>query len=137
MFAKAGDAMAVRRRIGVAASNLTKMYSERAGAPARFAHHIVIKSTAAATEEEITMSGNKASIVLCAAVVLGVLGTVSAAVAGSDRYPRGGYVMPGSLVGVNPVYHPGIFGNAATAYAYGFVQSRDGTWHVRADWRPR
>jgi hypothetical protein len=43
--------------------------------------------------------------------------------------------MPGSLDGVNPAYHPDIFGNAATAAAYGFVQSRDGNWHVRSDWR--
>jgi len=82
------------------------------------------------------MSGNKAFIALSAAVALSVLGTASA-LAGSDRYPRGGFVMPGSLDGVNPVYHPGIFGNPVVARAYGFVQSRDGTWHVRADWRQR
>jgi hypothetical protein len=135
MSAEAGGAMAACRRTGIAASNLTKMYSWCAGAPARIAHHILIKLTAPATEEEIAMSGNKAFIVLSAAVVL--LGTVSGALAGSNRQPRGGYVMPGSLVGVNPVYHPDIFGNAAAARAYGFVQSRDGTWHVRADWRQR
>jgi hypothetical protein len=28
--------------------------------------------------------------------------------------------------GVNPAYHPGIFGNAATARSYGFVQSAHG-----------
>jgi hypothetical protein len=83
------------------------------------------------------MIGNKAFVVLSAAVALSVLGTASQALAGSDRYPRGGFVMPGSLDGVNPAYHPGIFGNPAVAYAYGFVQSRDGTWHVRADWRRR
>jgi hypothetical protein len=84
----------------------------------------------------MTMRGNKAFIVLSAAV-LSVLGTFSGALAGSNRLPRGGYVMPGSLDGVNPVYHPGIFGNAAVANSYGFVRSRDGTWHVRADWRQR
>jgi len=45
--------------------------------------------------------------------------------------------VPGSLDGVNPAYHPDIFGNAATAYAYGFVQSPNGTWHVRSDWNQR
>ena len=80
------------------------------------------------------MTGNKAFIVLCAAIVLGVLGTVSGALAGPERYPRGGFVMPGSLDGVNPAYHPGIFGNPAVARSYGFEKSRDGTWHVRSDW---
>jgi hypothetical protein len=66
-----------------------------------------------------------------------ILGTASAALAGQDdRNDRGGFVMPGSLDGVNPVYHPGIFGNPAVARAYGFVQSRDHTWHVRSDWQP-
>jgi hypothetical protein len=39
-------------------------------------------------------------------------------------------VIPCSLEGVNPVYHPWIFGNPAVAKSYGFVQSRDGTWHA-------
>jgi hypothetical protein len=36
--------------------------------------------------------------------------------------------MPGSLDGVHPAYHPGIFGNPAVARSYGFVTSRDGSW---------
>jgi hypothetical protein len=44
--------------------------------------------------------------------------------------------MPGSLDGVNPAYHPHIFGNPAVAKAYGFVQSPDHTWHVRSGWQP-
>jgi hypothetical protein len=32
--------------------------------------------------------------------------------------------------GVNPVNHPGIFGNPAVAGSYGFVRWRDGTWDV-------
>jgi hypothetical protein len=69
-------------------------------------------------------------IALAAALILG---TASAALAGSENTEeRGGYVMPGSLVGVNPVYHPDIFGNAATARSYGFVQSADHTWHVQS-----
>jgi hypothetical protein len=42
------------------------------------------------------------------AIVLGILGTASAALAGQDdRNDRGGFVMPGSMDGVNPVLHPG------------------------------
>jgi hypothetical protein len=63
-----------------------------------------------------------------------MLGTASAALAGDQTEERGGYVMPGSLDGVNPAYHPGIFGNPAVARSYGFEKSRDGTWHVRSDW---
>jgi hypothetical protein len=64
----------------------------------------------------------KTKIVLAAALILG---TASAALAaqGDDR---GGSVMPGSMDGVNPAYHPGIFGNANTARAYGFVQTQHG-----------
>jgi hypothetical protein len=75
----------------------------------------------------------KTKIALAAALIVG---TASAALAGSDRYDATGYgyVLPGSLDGVNPVYHPRIFGNPAVARSYGFVQSRDGNWHVRSDW---
>jgi hypothetical protein len=82
------------------------------------------------------MIGNRSFITLSLATALGVLGAASAVASEhGSRGDRGGFVVPGSLVGVNPVYHPDIFGNAATAYAYGFVQSRDGAWHVRSDWR--
>ncbi len=48
------------------------------------------------------------------------------------RDERGGSVVPCSLNGVNPVHHPEIFGNpAVAAREYGFVKSRDGTWHVQ------
>jgi hypothetical protein len=73
----------------------------------------------------------KTKIALAAALILG---TASAALAaqGDDR---GGSVMPGSLDGVNPADHAGIFGNPATAKGYGFIQSSDGTWHVQANSR--
>jgi hypothetical protein len=76
----------------------------------------------------------KTKIALAAALVIG---TASAALAGPsvDRTAPGGHVMPGSLDGVNPAYHPGIFGNPAVAKSYGFVQSKDGTWHVSQAWR--
>ena len=49
-----------------------------------------------------------------------------------DYYHRcRGYVIPCSLDGVNPAYHPSIFGNPALArQEYGFIRARDGTWHV-------
>jgi hypothetical protein len=58
-----------------------------------------------------------------------VLGTASVALAGGadNTDDRGGFVMPGSMVGVNPAYHPDIFGNTAKVgkggYAYGYVAS--------------
>jgi hypothetical protein len=78
----------------------------------------------------------KAFIVLAVTIALSFVRTAPAA-AGSDRdrgrLPR---VVPCSLYGVNPVYHPSIFGNPAFAKArYGFVQGRDGTWHVEPNCR--
>jgi hypothetical protein len=49
----------------------------------------------------------KTKITLAAVLILG---TASAALAESDR-DNGGYVLPGNMTGVNPVYHPDIFGN--------------------------
>ena len=84
------------------------------------------------------MIKNKSIITLTLAAALGILGAVSAVASeNSGRGGRGGFVVPGSLDGVNPAYHPDIFGNAATAYAYGFVQSPNGTLHVRSDWNQR
>jgi hypothetical protein len=65
----------------------------------------------------------KTKIMLAAALILG---TASAALADSDQSNSGGYVLPGSMDGVNPAYHPGIFRNAATAKAYGFVDTAHG-----------
>jgi hypothetical protein len=75
------------------------------------------------------MSGRK---VFVAVTALGILGAASAAV-GSDRDDRSrdSCAVPCSLDGVNPAYHPRIFGNPAFAKAYyGFVQGRDRSWHV-------
>jgi hypothetical protein len=71
---------------------------------------------------------NKTRIAVAAALILGTLGTASAALAGESD-DSGGSVMPGSLAGVNPAYHPGIFGNPNTARAYGFVDTSHG-WAV-------
>jgi ABC-type sugar transport system substrate-binding protein len=79
------------------------------------------------------MSGKKVFVALAVTAALGVLGAASAAANDRDDRgrERGGFVVPCSLDGVNPVLHPEIFGNAATAQQYGFVQAPDHTWHVR------
>jgi hypothetical protein len=68
----------------------------------------------------------RTKIVLAAVLMLG---TASAALADSDQNDSGGYVVPGSLDGVNPAYHPAIFGNPAVAKSYGFVETSHG-WAV-------
>jgi hypothetical protein len=65
----------------------------------------------------------KTKTALSVAIVLGALGSASAALASDHEDQSGGFVMPGSMDGVNPVYHPDIFGNADAAKAYGFVAS--------------
>jgi hypothetical protein len=77
------------------------------------------------------MSRKKAFVVLAVTTALGILATSSAAWSFFDSgRRRGGFVIPCSLDGVNPAYHPWIFGDPAVAYAYGFVRSRDGSWQV-------
>ena len=81
------------------------------------------------------MSGNKPFGVLAIITAFGVLGVTSAVAMQDDkgdRLEKGGAVVPCSLAGVNPAYHPEIFGNPVVAREYGFVQSRDGTWQVGA-----
>ena len=55
----------------------------------------------------------KTKIALAAALILS---TASAALAGdSGENNQGGFVIPGSVVGVNPVFHPGYFPYASKA----------------------
>jgi hypothetical protein len=78
------------------------------------------------------MIGNKSFVALAVTTALGILGTAPAA-AGTDRDrgpDRYGSVRPCSLDGVNPAYHPEIFGNAASALSFGFVRARGGAWQV-------
>jgi hypothetical protein len=95
------------------------------------------------------MRGKKTLAALAITTSLAVLGTSLAVLATSSaawsyydydydgRHFRGGYVKPCSLDGVNPAYHRDIFGNPALARAvYGFVQARDGSWHVQPNCRP-
>jgi hypothetical protein len=82
------------------------------------------------------MNGKSAFVALALTTALSILGAASAAANGSENRDFGrerGYVLPCNLAGVNPAYHPDIFGNAGSAYAYGFVRSRDGAWQVRPD----
>ncbi len=71
------------------------------------------------------MSGKSIWIAVLAAVVLGIVGAATAARAGDQGEDRGGYVVPGSMVGVNPVYHPDLFGRAGSTgpagNAYGYA----------------
>ena len=83
------------------------------------------------------MSRNKGLFVTATTLALGILGTVPAAASdhnGSQERPRS-YVVPCSLVGVNPAYHPDIFGTPAVAKAYGFVQGLDRVWRVESNCR--
>jgi hypothetical protein len=66
----------------------------------------------AGNRQEITMTNRKALIALSSAIALAVLATGSAAFAASENNggnETGGYVLPGSMDGVNPVYHPRWF----------------------------
>jgi hypothetical protein len=82
------------------------------------------------------MSGKIALIVLIAATAVVV--SVASSLAGmgdSGDHMGGGGVVRCSLDGINPAHHPEIFGNPAVAASYGFVRSRDGTWHVAPNCR--
>jgi hypothetical protein len=88
----------------------------------------------------------KSKVFLAAALILG---TASAALAGDQTDERGGYALPGSTDGVNPVYHPGWFPNyprtgswsadpANGGQAYGFapaIQPTHRTTHERTQTR--
>jgi hypothetical protein len=93
----------------------------------------------AAKTERLSKPAIGAKLLVLAVAAAFTLGGASAAVGGTDRddrgRERGGFVMPCSLVGVNPVHHPEIFANPATARSMGFVQTADGVWHVVPDCR--
>jgi hypothetical protein len=87
------------------------------------------------------MNRKMAFVALC----VGALGTfrvlAAAFGAGVDKEPREpiepGSIMPCSLVGVNPVYHPEVFANPATAREFGFIRAKDGTWQVIPNCHPK
>jgi hypothetical protein len=76
----------------------------------------------------------RAFAVIMMGAALGAL-IASSATASDHRRNRGGFVMPCSLDGVNPVHHPDIFGDPAVARSYGFVRSPNGGWQVQKDCR--
>jgi len=84
--------------------------------------------------EEDAVFGRKAFVALALMAAFGILDAAPVAASKDDidtRGERGGSVRPCSLDGVNPAHHPEIFGNpAVAAREFGFVKSRDGTWHV-------
>jgi hypothetical protein len=90
-------------------------------------------------EAETAMNGKKAFVALTVTTALGVLGAASAMAMrdDSERHEDAGAVTRCSLDGVNPVYHPKIFGNPSVAKSYGFERSRDGAWHVVPGCRQR
>jgi hypothetical protein len=69
------------------------------------------------------MNSKRTLIAICAAVALGIVGAASVAQANdSGENNMGGFVVPGSTVGVNPAYHPGWFGKSRSAgNAYGYA----------------
>jgi hypothetical protein len=84
------------------------------------------------------MTGNMRGKMALVALAIMALGAASSAAAAGgffgDRHEKGGFVKPCSLDGVNPVYHPDIFGNPAFARTYyGFVQGPDRTWRVMSN----
>ena len=75
----------------------------------------------------------KTKLVLAAALMLGTASAALAADSGENDW--GGSVMPGSMDGVNPVYHPGWFpGYAAPqgnpGQSYGYVASPKHTHRI-------
>jgi hypothetical protein len=85
---------------------------------------------------EIAMIERKIFGALLMATALTVVGAASARANDRDHgIERGGAVVRCSLEGVNPIFHPEVFGNGATARSYGFVQTADHAWHVVPDCR--
>jgi hypothetical protein len=73
---------------------------------------------------------HKAIVVSLAMVsACALLGPASAGREDRDRSRERGFVLPCSLDGVNPVYHPEIFDSPAVARSYGFVRTANG-WQV-------
>src|ERR1700730_795208 len=91
----------------------------------KFAGYFLVttRQNPSSTEQEITMTGNRTMIAISAAIALGIIGAASAALANdSGENSQGGFVVPGSMDGVNPVYHPEWFGKASNAgNAYGYA----------------
>ena len=80
----------------------------------------------------------RAFVALAVTTSFSMLAIVSAVAADDNRGDRGGLetgVLRCSLDGINPAYHPEIFGNPAVAKAYGFVLGTDRVWRVESNCR--
>jgi hypothetical protein len=75
----------------------------------------------------------KTKVVLAAALMLGTASAALAADSGENSF--GGFVKPGSMDGVNPVYHPGWFPGYArrdsAGASYGYVAPKPTHRHVQ------
>ena len=69
---------------------------------------------------------NKMTIALATALVLS--SGVAALAASEQSEDRGGFVIPGSMDGVNPVYHPDIFGNVNAQATKRTLQQNRSEW---------
>jgi hypothetical protein len=67
----------------------------------------------------------KTKIALATALVLS---SGVAALANDQTEERGGFVIPGSMDGVNPVYHPDIFGNVNGQVTKRTIQQDRSEW---------
>jgi hypothetical protein len=67
----------------------------------------------------------KTKIALATALVLS---SVATTLANEQTEERGGFVIPGSMDGVNPVYHPDIFGNANAQATKQLLQQDRSEW---------
>ncbi len=85
--------------------------------------------------EGVSKHMKKRYLVAITAALIGLAATGAAQAQYNYGY-QGGFVTPCNLAGVNPAYHPGIFGNPAVARSYGFVRS-NGAWHVAPGCRAR
>jgi hypothetical protein len=70
---------------------------------------------------DTTMLNKMSKMALAGAFILGIASAAQASNENDGGNETGGYVLPGSMNGVNPVYHRGIFANTDAARAYGFV----------------
>jgi hypothetical protein len=81
------------------------------------------------------MRRNQVLIALSTALAIGLLGSASAALANdSGENNMGGYVVPGSMAGVNPVYHPELFGRTTSGRT---TSGRNAYGSVLIDRKPR
>ena len=60
----------------------------------------------------------KTKIALAAIIMLGAGALAQASNENDGGNNTGGYVLPGSTAGVNPVYHRSMRGNAGNSYGY-------------------